>query len=111
MKRKDKWADFSETEQRVLTNSALLEDVEEAVSQAEKGVEMLIGQWENVCKLNDYLDSGQWLSDFKADERGEIRRELPRGVLSEDGLYNVIERLQEVLGAMAQLVDHVDIPA
>ena len=105
MEKRDKWADFSETEQRVLTNSALLEDVEEALSQAEKGVEMLIGQWENVCNLNDYLESGQWLADFEADERGELRKDLPRGVLSEDGLYNVIERLQELLGAMAQLVE------
>lgn len=37
-----------------------------------------------------YMDSGLWLSDFEADERGELPPDLKRGVLSEDGLYNLL---------------------
>lgn len=32
-----------------------------------------------------------WLSDFEADGRGELPRDLKRGVLSEDMLYNILE--------------------
>jgi len=32
-----------------------------------------------------------WLSDFEADERGELPSDLKRGILSEDMLYNVLE--------------------
>ena len=56
------------------------------------------------------MDSGEWQSDFEADERGEIPKDYPRGVLSEDGLYNALDRLQDVLGQMASIVDHVEIP-
>lgn len=44
-----------------------------------------------VRSLTDYYDSGQWLLDFECDERGELPIDLKRGVLSEDGLYNLLE--------------------
>lgn len=43
-----------------------------------------------VSLLTQYMESGQWLKDFTADENGELPSELKRGVLSEDGLYNLI---------------------
>ena len=101
---------FSTAELRVAGNSSRLESVEEAIKQAEIGVEMLLEQWENICILNEYLDSGEWQSDFEADERGEISKGIPRGVLSEDGLYNALDRLHDVLDQMTAIVDHVLIP-
>lgn len=102
--------DFSMAELRVAGNSSRFKQVEEAVKQAEIGIDMLLEQWENICTLNDYLDSGEWQADFEADERGEISKDGSRAVLSEDGLYNLLDRLQDVLGQMAALVDHVVIP-
>ena len=40
--------------------------------------------------LSEYMSSGQWKEDFEADERGELPLNTPRGVLSEDGLYNLL---------------------
>jgi len=40
--------------------------------------------------LADYLDGGQWLRDYEADEAGLLPKGMKRGVLSEDGLYNLI---------------------
>ena len=40
--------------------------------------------------LQAYMDSGQWLRDYEADERGELPKDLKRGVLSQDGLYNLL---------------------
>lgn len=45
--------------------------------------------------LTDYMDSGQWLRDYEADERGELPADLKRGVLSQDGLYNLICEIEE----------------
>ena len=103
-------AKFSTAELRVARNSSRFKSVEEAIKQAEIGVDMLLDQWENICILNEYLDSGEWQQDFEADERGEISKLIPRGILSEDGLYNALDRLQDVLGQMASIVDHVEIP-
>ena len=46
--------------------------------------------------LTNYMDSGQWLADYEADERGEFPRDLKRGVLSEDRLYNLICEIEEM---------------
>lgn len=43
-----------------------------------------------VSLLTQYMESGQWLRDFELDEKGELPKDLKRGILSEDGLYNLI---------------------
>jgi len=40
-----------------------------------------------------YYDNGLWLTDYQADERGELPSDLKRGVLSEDGVYNFLSEL------------------
>lgn len=42
--------------------------------------------------LIDYYESGQWLKDYEADERGELPRNLKRGVLSQDGLWELLQK-------------------
>ena len=45
------------------------------------------------AELRDYYSGGQWLRDYEADERGELPADLKRGVLSQDGLWNLLEEL------------------
>ena len=46
---------------------------------------------EDMLALSAYYSGGQWLADYEADERGELPRGLKRGVLSQDGLYDLLE--------------------
>ena len=46
-------------------------------------------------ELLDYYFGGQWLDDYQADERGELPKTLKRGVLSEDGLWNLLAENSE----------------
>lgn len=43
--------------------------------------------------LRDYYGSGVWREDFEADEQGLIPRDMRRGVLSEDGLWNLLDEV------------------
>ena len=45
--------------------------------------------------LSDYLSNGEWLRDYELDEQGLLPRALKRGVLSEDGLYNLLCDLRD----------------
>ena len=40
--------------------------------------------------LDAYMHSGLWKQDFEADEKGLLPKDLKRGVLSEDGLYDLL---------------------
>ena len=45
---------------------------------------------DKVNALNDYYQNGLWLKDYECDERGELPEGLKRGILSQDGLYNLL---------------------
>ena len=45
---------------------------------------------EKLEELIVYYESGLWMQDYECDERGELPKDLKRGVLSEDGLYNLL---------------------
>ena len=42
-------------------------------------------------KLSAYYSSDAWKRDYAADEAGLLPKDLKRGVLSEDGIYNLLE--------------------
>ena len=50
-----------------------------------------------IKKLEEYYTSQQWKDDFAMDEAGEFPDKLKRGVLSEDGIYNLLERNKEMM--------------
>ena len=41
--------------------------------------------------LAEYYASDEWKQDFADDEAGLLPKDLKRGVLSEDGIWNLLE--------------------
>ena len=58
----------------------------------------------DVQELSAYYESDEWREDFEADEAGRLPRDLKRGVLSEDGIYDV---LSEHYSLTVRLLDTV----
>lgn len=46
-------------------------------------------------ELTDYYEGGLWLRDYELDEKGLLPQELKRGVLSQDAVYDFLERLRD----------------
>jgi hypothetical protein len=59
---------------------------ENIMQQAENGSHELLEE------LSDYYGSPAWKRDFAADEAGLLPNNLKRGVLSEDGIYDLLEK-------------------
>ena len=77
-----------------------LESVFDEVSKTlkEESIKLNDTEYQNKIKiLVDYLDSGMWLKDYELDEKGLIDQSVKRGILSEDGLYNLIFDIQEFI--------------
>ena len=51
---------------------------------------------ESLSALNVYYGSEDWQKDFAADEAGLLPRDLKRGVLSEDGIWNLLSDVSEL---------------
>lgn len=82
---------FDHASQAVMKLSAALDDFEAAQ--------------EAICQLAAYYDSDEWKQDFAADEQGQLPRELKRGILSEDGIWNLLEDHREVKRRMQDFLD------
>lgn len=65
-------------------------DIIERVKHMEALFDRALETKEIPRELTDYYFGGQWLLDYQADERGELPRDLKRGVLSQDGVWDLI---------------------
>lgn len=54
--------------------------------------------------LEAYYTSPAWRTDFEADEAGLLPPDLKRGVLSEDGIYNLLEEYKRVEEEVKEMI-------
>ena len=91
----------------LITRVRAMEEDYNAVAEAVKALEEAVAGFEEVAcrlqRLSEYMDSGQWRRDFEADEAGCLPLALPRGVLSEDGLYNLLEDVEALRARLKEL--------
>lgn len=57
----------------------------------------------SIRELEKYYGSDVWKQDFADDEQGLLPQDLKRGVLSEDGIWNVLTDNQDLLARMKAL--------
>lgn len=50
----------------------------------------------DIVALASYYGSDDWKQDFAADEAGRLPKNLKRGVLTEDGIWNLLEEHREL---------------
>ena len=51
---------------------------------------------EAIAVLSEYYSSEEWKQDYADDEAGLLPKDLKRGVLSEDGLWNLLTEWKEM---------------
>ena len=62
----------------------------------DKSADSLKSVKEDVAELSKYYGSELWKQDFAADEAGNLPPNLKRGVLSEDGIWNLLSDYREI---------------
>ena len=62
----------------------------------DKSADSLKSVKEDVAELSKYYGSELWKQDFAADEAGNLPPDLKRGVLSEDGIWNLLSDYREI---------------
>ncbi|WP_026506792.1 DUF4298 domain-containing protein [Butyrivibrio sp. MC2013] len=87
---------------RISDMEKLYDDVLQAQDSLYKAIEYYKGLQPGVKKLERYYSGRQWKDDFAADEIGEIPADIKRGVLSEDGLYDLLENDREIMNMLGR---------
>ncbi len=88
--------------ERINEMEKIFDRVLQTQSAFEKAVEEYRELQEDVHRLEGYYESQQWKDDFAADEKGEIPESVKRGVLSEDGIFDMLEKNKEIMGMIRE---------
>lgn len=76
--------------ERIQHFESLLDRVAPILKNLGEALDAFEAVQEDVKELSAYYESDEWRDDFETDEAGKLPADLKRGVLSEDGLYDVL---------------------
>ena len=84
------------SEERIAYYENLMDRALQAAQQTEDALAAYEAILPAVSELESYYTGPEWKEDFAADEAGLLSAGLKRGVLSEDGLYDLLDRYNEL---------------
>ena len=91
------------TLKRVSQMEAALVRLNDAIATVEDALDAYEQMWDDYCALDKYYSGKAWWEDLEADNQGLLPEDLPRGVLSEDAVYDALgdaealrDRLKEI---------------
>ncbi|MBQ3355681.1 MAG: DUF4298 domain-containing protein [Oscillospiraceae bacterium] len=85
--------------ERVRRMEAILDAANEKMDALECAMNELIAYQNEIQQLEAYYTGEDWKNDFALDEAGKLPADLKRGVLSEDGVFNMLEHYRKLLAA------------
>ena len=91
---------------RIKKMEAKLDDVTPKIRAFEKSLNDMKAVFEDMKILSDYY-SNDWRKDYEADEEGKIPKDLKRGVLGQDTLYDLFTDFYEIGNDMKELSDKI----
>ena len=77
--------------ERIRHYEAVLDGIAPVLAELETALDRFDSIQEDVRALSEYYGSEAWNGDLAADEAGRLPSDLKRGVLSEDGIYDVLD--------------------
>ena len=90
--------------ERIQYYEAILDEAETVIKELSEALENYSSIQNKIKELEIYYLGPIWMQDYKDDEEGKIEKDLKRGVLSEDAVYNLLseqtaikDRLEEIL--------------
>ena len=85
-----------EQTERIKMMEQRLERAASAVMELSAALDKYEAAQDDIAALSEYYGSELWKQDFADDEAGHLPADLKRGVLSEDGLWNLFSDVREL---------------
>ena len=82
--------------ERIKQMELRMERAAKAVIELSAALENYEAVQEDIAELERYYGSEEWKQDFADDEAGILPADLKRGVLSEDGIWNLLSDANEL---------------
>lgn len=93
--------------ERIKTMEQHLDRASQAVMRMSAALDDYAEAQEALHQLNTYYGSDEWKQDFADDEAGLLPNDLKRGVLSEDGIWNVLTDSGNLNSRMKEMAEEI----
>ncbi len=90
---------------RIREMEQCLDKASQAVTKLAWALEEYLEVREDLATLTAYYDSPLWREVLEADEAGALPKDLKRGVLSEDAVYDLLTDHKELLDLLEEALD------
>ena len=90
--------------ERIKTMEQHLDRASLAVMKLSAALDDYVEAQKSIRELEKYYGSDDWKLDFADDEQGLLPKDLKRGVLSEDGIWNVLTDSRDLNTRMKEIV-------
>lgn len=90
--------------ERIKTMEEHLNKATVAVKALNDALDLYTEAQESLEIIDDYLVSDEWEKDFADSEAGRLPSDLKCGVLSEDGIWDVLDTSRELNCQMLEIV-------
>lgn len=81
-----------------------MERASSAIINFSAALDKYIEAQQSIAALSDYYGSDEWKQDYADDEAGLLPADLKRGVLSEDGIWNLLADNRELRDRMSDVI-------
>ena len=90
--------------ERIQEMESCLDASEKAIGELSEALSAFEEAQPQYRKLSDYYGGDLWMQDYEDDEAGKLPRDLKRGVLSQDAVYDLLTEYRELMIRMLRLV-------
>lgn len=82
-----------------------------AVMELSAALDKYVEAQEAIAALSEYYGSDDWKQDYADDEAGRLPAGLKRGVLSEDGIWNLLSDSLELNVRLQEMAAELPLPS
>ena len=90
-----------------------IKQMEKYFDESSKAIDKLNNALDNYLKIDkhyqkliDYYISNKWMKDYEDDEKGKLPKNLKRGILSEDAIYDLIIEHKEIIKKIMKIINN-----
>lgn len=93
--------------ERINKYEYILNNSNQIIKNLEKTINDLNNIQSDIKSLNDYYGSSEWYQDIDDDKLGLLPKDINKGILSEDAIYNLLMNNKEIAIDMLEVATNI----
>ncbi len=91
---------------RITKNEKRLDDIQKTIQELSKNINSFLFLRKDLVNLNKYYGSQKWFNDIDFYSEKELK--IKAGVLSQDGVWNTLEDLNELKDKLKETIQIIE---